>query len=254
MNKKIFIAFSIALCAVTLLYAKKKTEETISGGQESNYILITFLYNEIIPARIEEYIICMETNIQHKKIQRIHVLYDITWDNKSQKQTILDYLLRQPKITIDYIEGRPTYGMCFALANDLYQNSNIILANADIFFNETLSLLDNYDLTNKFLALTRWNLHKDGSIQPYYIIHHGVRREQHCSQDAWIFQTPFPKLLKDNIAIGVQACDMRIAYWANKSGLKVINPCLSIQCIHVHTSGIRHYGKVNLPSDILVTP
>jgi hypothetical protein len=44
-------------------------------------------------------------------------------------------------------------------------NAKVILANADIFFDATLNLLDGYDFTNKFFALTRYDLLLDGSIQ-----------------------------------------------------------------------------------------
>ena len=39
-----------------------------------------------------------------------------------------------------------------------------MLSNGDIFFNETLQALDNYDLTGKMLALTRWSLTAAGNL------------------------------------------------------------------------------------------
>src|SRR5581483_3177903 len=103
-------------------------------------------------------------------------------------------------IQLSYVVGRPTYGHCFALANELYRDQKIIVSNADIFFNETLSLLLNYDLNNKFLALTRWNVLKDFSIEPYYWFGQKVE----CSQDTWIFKSPIRRFDNDNIKLGTQ--------------------------------------------------
>ncbi len=116
------------------------------------------------------------------------------------------------------------------MANDYCPDSNVIICNADIYFNKTLSLLNAYNLTDKFLALTRWDIQKNGRLQlvrnPY-------------SQDAWIFQTPIRHINSEDIPLGTWWCDSKISLRAYQSGLKIINPCLSIQCLHLHLSGIR---------------
>ena len=212
------------------------------------FILITFLYNETDPIRIKEYITCLDNNLKQNAIEKIHILYDTTKDAETQNHIIFDFLVGQEKIVVSTMKGRPTYGQCFDLANQLYPNRKIILSNADIYFNESLYLLEQYDLENKFLALTRWNLHDDETIRPYYKKKsNGTLEEWPYSQDVWIFKTPLRKFKQDNFSLGKQGCDLRIAYWAKKSGLCVINPCLSIQCIHVHFSGIRHYEPLAHP-------
>lgn len=93
-----------------------------------------------------------------------------------------------------------------------------------------MHVLHDYDLSGKFLALTRWNVRSSGLIEL-----HGCDD----SQDAWIFEAPLPKMSNAHkIFIGVVRCDNCIAYTAAQAGLEVINPSLSIQSCHLHTSSI----------------
>jgi len=189
--------------------------------------LITTLYNETNAERRAEYITCLENNLKNSCIKTIHVLYDTARDEGSLE--LLDYL-KTKNIILEYIVGRPTYQYCFDLANKMYPDRAIILTNADIYFNHTLDLLRDYDLSNKFLAITRWDLLVDGSLALYNTIE---------SQDVWIFNTPLRSFDKANFEIGTVCCDPLIAGQAWLSGLEVINPCFSIQCCHCHLSGVR---------------
>ncbi len=204
--------------------------------EKSTFTLITILYNEKNKERIKEYITCLEQNLLNNVIDTIHVVYDTSKDSTNNK--ILTYL-KTAAVKISYVKGRPTYGYCFTLANKLYPNSKVILSNADIYFNETLALLKDYDLTNRFLAITRWNVQKNGEIQPF--IRSGGKRAEN-SQDAWIFKTLLKKFV-DTIEMGLPGCDKRISYYAQQGGLEVLNPCLTIQCCHLHLSEIRSYHK-----------
>lgn len=221
----------------------------IADASSDKFVMITSLYNEKEEARIAEYVECMEKNLAHPGIGSIYVLYDTSKDDH-EKSILLDYLRAQP-ITIHYISGRPTYHQCFELANVLHPDQRIIISNADIYYNETLDLLDTYDLTDRFLALTRWNVQADGSLK-IYMWPNNVQAIG--SQDAWIFKTPIKAFEDKTIPIGVPHCDARIAYQARHSGLKVLNPCLSLQCCHVHLSGIRHWIALPRPKEMMQVP
>ncbi|HJZ23198.1 MAG TPA: hypothetical protein VJ201_01975, partial [Candidatus Babeliales bacterium] len=204
-----------------------------------NFKLITVLYNEKNPARTKEYLTCLNHNLNHELIDTILVIYDTSADD--QNNTILNYL-KTKKVTISYANSRQTYGYCFELANKLYPNSKIILSNADIYFNETLNLLRDYDLTGQFLALTRWNITKDNSLELFKQYPRGKFNKDwsESSQDVWIFKTPLHITKAIQIQLGIMNCDSRIAYEAFQSGLKVTNPCLTIQCCHLHRTNIRN--------------
>lgn len=214
------------------------------GYSFAQFTLITSLYNESEQERVDEYLICLEKNLAHPLIDRLEVFYDVSKDDPvASNNQILQYL-QSKQVVIHYINRRPTYQDCFDLANTQYVGKKIIIANADIYFNETLDLLISYDFSNTFLALTRWNILPDGSLEIYMWPHN---KQAIGSQDAWFFTAPIIPFDDAAISIGVPHCDGRIAYEAKRAGMRVLNPCLTIQCCHVHASGIRNWHAAPYP-------
>lgn len=219
----------------------------IAQDYEFKTVLLTVLYNETNEQRRNEFITCFERNKNHAIFEHIHVIYDTSKDDEHDQ--LLAYLTQQ-NCTITYISGRPTFGFCFALVNKQYPGAMIVLSNADIYFNETLNKLNNYDLTNKFLAITRWNVLEDGDLEIFKQFKADGSFDEPMSQlsmDAWIFKTPLKAFINPEFQLGTWACDGYIAYQAYISGLDVINPCLSIQCCHLHLSKIRHWIAQSIP-------
>lgn len=228
--KKIPIIF---ICILLTCFYQIQPVHKRTIKDENKFILITVLYNERKSWRVFEYKKCIEKNLQNKMIKKIHVLYDVT--NDDEKNEILDYL-KVHKVTITPIRNRPSFSAIFNLANRLYPNSKIIISNADIYFNQTLFLLENYDLTGKFLTITRYEDRLTGILK---LRDDGKRRGY--SQDTWITKTPIPRINAKWIQIGTVGCEQLINYQAYMAGLKIMNPCLSIQCCHLHNSHVRNY-------------
>lgn len=225
MNKYFSLSSTICLAIISgfTLYAQ---QTPIS----SKFKLLTTLYNEKNEKRRLEFITCIETNLKNTSIDTIHVIYDTAKDDV-HGSLLLDYL-KTKNVKISYMPGRPSYGDFFAIANNVYPNCKVMVSNADIFFNETLALLESYDLRDKFLALTRWTVRSDGTLVE-------------CSprgscQDTWFFQTPLRTFENSSIKIGTWGCEHAIAYQAQKSGLTLFNPSRSIQCCHLHLSDIHN--------------
>jgi len=237
------IRLSFLFCFFFILFSRNIIS-ACSNLNDQKFTLITTLYNEKNETRINEYITCLEYNVSHPDINILHIIYDTSKDSENEPENVLLNYLITKDFKITYLDKRPTYGICFNLANNLYNNQNIILANADIYFNATLHKLINYNLTNTFLALTRWNVQKDGTLAIYK---HGKSINAISSQDAWIFKTPIRKFENDDIELGIRHCDGAIAHEAFKAKLRVINPCLSIQCCHLHASQVRNYDQQAKP-------
>lgn len=232
------MALGILILAIPI--GKKVWQMLVKMQRIEKFACITLFYNETKQERINEYITCLERNLAQDSIETIHVLYDTSNDDNENK--LLNYL-KNKNIKISYQIGRATFRDCFEIANKYYPNRKAIIACADIFFNDTLKLLEKYDLTNKLIALTRWDVQEDGSIKPY--IRDG--KPAIDSQDVWIFKTPMRRFENDDLAIGLMGDDNRLAYWADKAGLHVFNPCKTIQCCHLHLSGIRNYDRNDRP-------
>ncbi|HXW85957.1 MAG TPA: hypothetical protein VEK38_01300 [Candidatus Bathyarchaeia archaeon] len=208
-----------------------------TNANPERFVLITMLYNETNEERVQEYLTCLEQNRKHPLIRKIHIIYDRSHDKKGP--TLIHNYIKKYKFPVDYVDGRATYGFCFNLAAEKYPEKKIILCNADIYFNETLNLLASYDFTNLFIALTRWNESESGVLN----LEFSGTRPNILSQDAWLFRSPLPRFCDTDIYLGTFFCDSQIAYQAYRAGLMLMNPCLSVQCCHLHCSRVRNYAE-----------
>jgi hypothetical protein len=199
-----------------------------TNSKIEKFVLITFLYNETNEKRAQEYETCFKKNLVHQSISKIHVIYDPSKDNNNNK--ILNFL-KEKNIQLSYLNDRPTFEYAFNLANTSYPDTKIILANADIFFDESLQLLENISLKNLFLVLTRWDITKNNPRL----------RQCYDSQDVWIFSTPLKKFNNSTFQLGTIACEGIIQYQARSAGLEVINPSLEIKTFHLHNSNKRNF-------------
>lgn len=203
----------------------------------SEFVLITTLYHEENTMRKNEYLQCLTKNLEHPFIKSIHIFFDESISRNNQKNATLLNVLKELPVTLHIINERVSFGTLFQFANNNLVGEKVIIANGDIYFNNTLLELVNFPLENTFIALSRWNLSHSGSLSLF-------KRKR--SQDTWIFKSPIPKFEKDNYKLGTPGCDNYIAYQAQQAGMHVINPSETIQTCHVHSSNIRRYPKIKL--------
>jgi len=190
-------------------------------------ILLTTYYFSNDNQRQEEIKTCLQNNCDQEAIHRIILLNDTTYP--------LDFLKEgsEEKIEQHLVErqGRLHYRDAIAYINEFLIGEIVILANSDIYMDRSLFLLDHYDFSNTFLALSRY---EDG--------HHTLGNKG--SQDTWIFQSPLcVDLSLFNFSFGIPGCDNRLAKIVSDAGYRVLNPCLSIITYHLHRSDYRTYNR-----------
>lgn len=181
----------------------------------------TLLINvpDCLEERHEEYVSCLAENAQNEHIEEIIVFYE--------GRRALPH--NSDKVSILPTTRRPTFQTFFDYANHHFPGRRCIVANADIIFDGTLSLLNTLDLEQRFVALTRWDEQLDGSLRFF---------DNVGSQDTWVFQTPIP-IKNAFLYLGVLACDNVIMHSARASGLRVLNPAKQIITRHRHHSNLR---------------
>src|SRR5574339_448169 len=186
--------------------------------------LITSYYQDNNPDRQKEIHFCLKQNIANKQIDKIILL--------AQSPCLID----DPKITPIMINIRPTYHSYFETANRMItdRDSIAVIANSDIYFDESLCYLDRVDMTDKCFALTRYDVNQDGTNKFFN------RRD---SQDTWIFKVPIKNIPAAHFPNGKAGADNRIAYEIESSGYCVLNPSLSIRSFHYHLTGVRNYNS-----------
>ena len=144
------------------------------------------------------------------------------------------------RVTVIRMDRRPTYQDWTRLAEAYCPQDISILANADIYFDETLSRLEDVFATDPtgFVALSRYELiDNKTSLHP----------NPHWSQDSWAY-CPAHASNPDrdrrlNFPLGVPRCDNKVAYIFAVYGHAIYNPCHQVRSIHVHETGLRTYDK-----------
>jgi hypothetical protein len=128
-------------------------------------------------------------------------------------------------------QERLKYTDYFRVINQYSSGSDInIIANSDIFFDNTISLTVNMTYKSIY-ALSRWDWSPDGSSK------HFNRKD---SQDCWIVKGPITDV-NGEFFLGYRGCDNRIAHEFTQAGYQVSNPSLTIKTYHVHNTNIRNY-------------
>ncbi len=192
-------------------------------SEQRSYPLLVTYWNTKDLERRAEFERCFKENIANKYIGKIYVLYE-KFDGNAP-----DFLV-DPKIEIISWPGQPTYKDFFDFANEHLKDQVVIVANTDIFLDDTLSSIEKLDFTRErlVLALTRYNV-------PEY---KGRWRRHVRSMDTWIFKTPME--YKDaRYLIGKPGCELAMLDEWIAIGYNVSNPSLTIKTWHVHLNDAR---------------
>ena len=132
---------------------------------------------------------------------------------------------------ITRVEGRPTFTVLFEMCHPDAVN---VIANCDIYFDETLCEHAHRLGTAEVWALSRWDDMGGDNLYPYH------RRD---SQDAWIVRGA-PTFMDLPYQMGVPGVDNCLIHTLRHDyGFTVTNPCQSVRAIHLHRSGYRTYGE-----------
>ena len=187
-------------------------------------------FNPIEASRRKELELCLAKNRANNRIAHVYLMID--------DDAEVD--LEDGRVTVFRMNRRPTYQDWTRLAETSSPDHICVLANADIYFDETISLLEElFDADpTAFVALTRYDLSgTEISLHP----------NPHWSQDTWAY---LPEHASNpdrdrclNFPLGVPRCDNKVAYGFAVYGHTVYNPCHQVRSMHVHESGKRTYDK-----------
>lgn len=148
------------------------------------------------------------------------------------------------KLLFTQIKDRPTYNNLFEASKlsvfEKEKEKLFFVANSDIYFENLNKVEDFYrpidDKSNTVLALTRWDVQKDGSTE--YV-------DRIDSQDVWIFYDVITFCLEKDFNMGIPGCDNRLAYELYRNNYNILNPSDTIRIYHYHLSNIRRYFDNN---------
>lgn len=197
--------------------------------------LITTYYKTLNQLRNDEIDSCLNINCQNNNIDEIYllnnILYDLSFINDPLKK-ITQYIISNEE---DY---KLKYSDAIKFINEKMKGKICILSNSDIYFDDTLSKINNTIIKNNFFALLRYDedLEKNKNIFKRF----DVPRDD--SQDCWIFLAPLNiSLNKINFSLGTLGCDSIFAYYIYETGINLSNPSLDIVATHRHITNFRTY-------------
>ena len=205
-----------------------------AAGADDSFIprttLIQQYYEPPQGRRHREIKSCLANNVACPYIDRILLLNEKEYSD----------IPASDKIEQRVLGSRMTYYDAFVAARTVAAGDIVIIANSDIWCNETLAHLWRIPLKEQslFLALLRWE-EKNQIFGP-----------RPDSQDTWIFaraSLPEP-ILKSELGypFGQSGCDNAIALDMMRKKLLVVNPAYTIKTMHLHRSNVRTYDPKNI--------
>jgi len=185
--------------------------------------LLTGFYSDKDEGRTAELMETLSNNLRNDRIARVHLFVE---DSSIDAP-------KMGKVVVINVGHRMTFADYFSYANENLVGKKVMLANSDVFFDDTLALLDDYELKGKMLCLSRWD-----KMGEEYVL------EFVCGQDSWAFQPPIPRFPCD-WPLGKLGSELRLNHEARKAGMTLLNPAFSIRSFHLHSSGVKNYSRLD---------
>lgn len=195
----------------------------------SHFSLFSPYFRARTPERQQELDDCLMRNVARAEIQHIVLFVD---DGHQPP-------LRHPKLEVLSVSTRLTYRHWVEVSRSRTGHSISVLANSDIYFDETLPLLAScLQGPKSFVALSRYE--RDGDT----LVPHP---RPAWSQDVWALrnaaEVSASLLARLDIPLGVPRCDNKVAYLFAIHGWSVFNPQRYVRSVHVHETQQRNYDK-----------
>jgi hypothetical protein len=171
-------------------------------------------------------------------IDTIYLLNEKIYNNDYR-----DTLLNHSKVVHVHMRDRLTFKYVMEYVRKCAIKGYIIIANADIFFDETLYNIRYSELCTaykKMITQLRFEYNGDCATSPIF----GPRVD---SQDTWMFHTN-EFITEDqetvfNFELGTPGCDNKMIYLLKILGFTVINDPMKIKTYHNHKSPLRNYPE-----------
>jgi len=201
-----------------------------SLNTSSKVNVLTCMYHDTNSSRMYEYQLALQLNLQNPNVEHIHVMWDV---QTGPSEHLIE---SHDKLTVLPCIGRPSFQSLFEYCNNCKDKSLWCVSNGDIVLTNDIDKLKAINLSNKLLALTRWEFVSEDDIS----IFHEHERPNKYSQDTWWFETPvlIPSELQ-LIHVGELLCDSKLSEIYKHYQHPIFNPCIDIKTLHMHMQNAR---------------
>ncbi len=175
---------------------------------------------------------CLEQNLSHFLITKIHIFYQGPSEN-------MPFMFTNPKITIVPTK-RATLDKIFKYIDNNLSGKKVILANNDIFFDNSLFKLNYYPIDDNFMFLTTYEYNQKNN---FWQINSN-------NYNCWFFSSPV-NLELDKTHLNSKNCNVVIKNAVNKnSRLTANNPSLDVYSFNL---GANYNNLIIAPSATNIT-
>lgn len=184
---------------------------------------------------------CLLQNLKNPYFERVIIFIQTEEERKKIEAVTSESECKHMQLV--FLNRIPSYQDWLKYSVDICPNSDVIFANADIYFDESIQGLNKYLKDCRgIVCLSRHDQDEKGLLKTH--------PNPHWSQDAWAIRAEnIQKIefLEDlSFATGKPRCDNRFAFNFSVWGWNIYNPCHDVKAIHLHTSKIRNYQYQDL--------
>ena len=219
-----------------------------SKNTKFNIVLFQQFFIHKERSRHLEICYCLKKNIQLKLFSKIYQLVERVYTKEEMNLTEDEY----KSVKQIEIKKRMTYSDVFKTVKAFNVNGYFVIANSDIFFDDTISNLNKTNLSDhkSLVALLRYEFNPSDRIK------HRIFGPRPDSQDVWIFHSnnsiEKSRLELFDFMLGKPGCDNKLLYLFYMIGYKIYNEPNFIKTYHYHVSSKRDYTNADLiPSPYL---
>jgi hypothetical protein len=193
------------------------------------------------PERHKEIQYCLAMNVLNPNINYIYLLTE--YEKEYTPYTAEQLGITSEKIIQIPLPHRLKYSDVFHLVENINCAGYVIIANADIFFDETLQQVLQSNMNEQPLVACQLRYEYDGHMANTKIF--GPRAD---SQDAWIYHSSWNSRLYHNkkvfdFQLGQAGCDNHLSYLFKICGFELINDPEKVHVFHYHKTQIRDYNQ-----------
>ena len=208
---------------------------------------ITQFYTALKADRSKEIAECLKKNVACKYIDHVVLL----------NEKVYDLPVTSSKIEQHVIGDRLNFKYVFQhILESIPRDSLVVIANSDIYLDNSWRILWSLSMKDVFLSLLRWDVAEEAGEPPKLF---GPRDD---SQDTWVVDS---NSVKDrtwdwtamDIRFGQNGCDNVVNIEMLKQKFSVVNPCMTLITHHLHNSKYRTYEMADIiyrPAIMYLTP
>ena len=196
---------------------------------------IYLIYQYFLPKtekRLNEIQETLSRNVANKHISKIYLLCERHYTDEE-----LGVSIPTDKIVQEVIGRRMLFRDVFTFVEKYELRGYIMTANADIFFDDSISKLHytDLDVSQKIISLLRWEYCGEKKLSSCKL--YGPSEK---SQDTWIYHSNFnPKIPRNARSLfdtyfGQPGCDNRLLYAFWKGGYHINNDPMMFKTYHYH--------------------